>query len=213
MDLYKALAEKAKTIKAQMKICHKHGTSPEMGTFEGFLTGVMLQIDEIVSSRSNFPETSLLGIRAVREWDGQYQDNPELSKLVDLLGDLDFFITTAKYARDIQIDLDADQKALLAEVVAYMLLDEHSEFFRYFYHLQWIVDETEDVVFMDVLLNDETSFKISQSRALSLFNAISSLMHITEADKLQFKLEDLYALTGKLSEQVYAQEYSFNLGN
>lgn len=210
MDLYKTLAEKAKIIKAQMKVCNKDGTSPKLETFEGFLTGVMQQIDDIVASRSNFPETSLLQIRAIREWDGQYQDNPELNKLVDLLGDLDFFIITAKYTRDIQIDLSPDQKDLLLEVVAYMLLDKHSEFFRYFYHLEWAMDNTEDDVFMDMLSSDDATLEISQSRALSLFNAINSLMHITEADKLQFNLDDLYDLTGKLSEQVYAQEYSFN---
>ena len=209
MDLYKDLAEKAAAVKAQMKICNKDTTSTDDGTFEGFLNGVLIEIDNIVSTRSDFPEKSLLGVRAIREWDGQYQYDKEVDKLRRLLDELDTFINSAKYTKPIKLDLNTTQKSQLAELILSMLSEEHCYFYRHFYNLQWTINEESDDVFMDALLFDTEIPEISQADALSLFNAINSMLHITEASKLEFSLDDIYALTGKLSEQVYAQEYSY----
>lgn len=210
MDLYKGLAEKASAVKAQMKICNKDGNKPDDGTFEGFLSGVLDEIDKIVSSRSDFPEKSLLAARAVREWDGQYQNDEEVDKLYSLLEKLDTFINCAKYTKPIKLDLDTSQKGQLAEILLSMLMGENGYFYRHFYNLHWTINEESDDVFMDALLFDTEIPEISQADALSLFNAINSMLHITDASKLEFSLDDIYALTGKLSEQVYAQEYSLD---
>lgn len=209
MDIYEGLAEKAAAVKAQMKICNRDGHRPDNGTFEGFVNGVLTEIDKIVSTRSNFPEKSLLAARAVREWDGQYQHDKEVEKLISLLEELDTFINSAKYTKPIKLDLDTAQKSQLAEIILSMLSEEHCYFYRHFYNLHWTMTEKEgEDVFIDALLFDTEIPEISQADALSLFNAINSMLHITESSKLEYNLDDIYVLTGKLSEQVYAQEYS-----